>query len=257
MKTIKDAVIELDGKWPEQAKDSKWFVILTKKLDGSHSELKLKRSEFESTAKRMGYINGYKYMEECTEKGKPNLPDDVMVSVLTHNRGRLPAGHVGFWNWDSSEIRSFRIVDQRHKPVDEVSEISESINKAEYVSEISKSKDFDMKVSETEQSNSWHYRGLLPFSGTKVELWIGGQYKEDVEFLCRRKFDLVFWRFTNDSVDSAPTPTAEVKPIRTHREKVIEAAISIASGGLTKEMYSALYDAGMLVLPQDSSDTKD
>ncbi len=146
-KTIKDAVIEFGGVWPEfswnESKQNKHAIVKTIKqwedeegkiyhkghigkggtsLDSEFCELVCTKSEFEAEAKRMGYINGYKFMEECTEKGKPNLPDDVMVSVMTHGRGRLPAGHVGFWNWRSSEIKSFRVVDERYKPVSEISE---------------------------------------------------------------------------------------------------------------------------------------
>lgn len=95
----------------------KWAYLSTPK--NTHYNIQAVRdSAVLATAKRMGYINGYKYMEECTEKGKPNLPDDIIVSVMTYGRGRLPAGHVGFWNWDSSEIKSFRIVDERYKPAD-------------------------------------------------------------------------------------------------------------------------------------------
>ena len=50
-------------------------------------------------------------------------------------------------------------------------------------------------------------------------------------------------------------------PISTHREKVIEAAVKAMQPnsltGTMEKWFGKLFDAGMLVLPKDSSDTKD
>lgn len=66
---------------------------------------------------------------------------------------------------------------------------------------------------------------------------------------------------------SASNEHLEFRPVieKTHREKVIEAAVMVCTGvniptstdGLTMKTLNKLYNAGMLVLPQDSSDTED
>lgn len=247
MKTIKDAVINLEGKLPRINNIFRGYCVSEGRLYfcGIISAIGT-IEQFESCAKRLGYINGYQFGKEYPTNGKrPELPDDVLVQVYFEGEWSKDSHRADTWSW-IKHLTKFRITDPRYKPVDEL--VKEGI-------------DLCNKIEEklTEVDNNWHERGLLPVAGTKVELWIGGQYKEDVEFLCRRKFDLVFWRFTNDSVDSASTPTAEVRPIRTEREKVIEAAVTICAAMKpnTVERMEALYNAGMLVLPQDSGDTKD
>lgn len=261
MKTIKDVVIRFNGLWQEC-------------FDVGFPPLGLTRQEFEAEAKRMGYINGYKFMEECTEKGKPNLPDDVMVSVMTHGRGRLPAGHVGFWNWNSSEIKSFRIVDPRYKPVDEVSEIAESINKAEYVSELRDNKPFDRKVSGFVKAaankivddimkkepigmseKKWHERGELPPVGSFFDYVVGSHHHRTNVI---HEHNGLVWL---DGIGLVKFDPEKFRPIKTHREKVIEAVDSLihdyqAGAEIRTEFLNVLYDAEMLVLPQDSGDTE-
>lgn len=87
-----------------------------------------------------------------------------------------------------------------------------------------------------------------PVAGMTVELWFGGQYVENVEFLCERGGNVIFWRYSNDSVDSAAMPTAELKPIRTEREKFIDDAWGKLRGDTphkeTTELIGQLYDLG-------------
>lgn len=256
MKTIKDAVIELGGKLPnttyrKTSNAAGWYISSTRKLTHAVDCVWFAPGEFKACAKRLGYINGYRYGVEYPTNGKrPDLPDDVEVSVYGGNYSNVIV-QVRFapWTW----IKRFKITDPRYKPVDEASEIQESKPEAECVSEIlgckqkpkSVNKNHIVEVNEKviNARPCWP-----PVAGMTVELWFGGQYVENVEFLCERGGSVIFWRYSNDSVESAAMPTAELKPIRTEREKVIEAAVK-TDGSITKSQAESLYNAGMLVLP--------
>lgn len=152
-------------------------------------------------------------------------------------------------------------------------ELHKTINKAEYVSEISKSKDFEMNVSAAEQNNSWHERGELPSFGDKFIL--KGKHSIDrdereAEVTYSSNQNIVFNLFnqygevSNEICYSLSDFDARyiAMPIRTHREKVIEAVDSLihdyqAGAEIRTEFLNVLYDSGMLVLPQYSGDTKD
>lgn len=255
MKTIKDAVIELGGKWP--AADCKYMhQFLSKDVWGCNSlgiEGFCTRLEFESEAKRLGYINGYRWGVEYPTNGKrPDLPDDVLIDIKTDTSNGDWMGwtdlDVTDTAWTSADnvypATHFKVIDPRYKPVDQL--VKEGI-------------DLCGKIEEklTEIDNNWRERGVWPHSGCECELWHGGEFRKNIEFLCVRGMDIVFWDLTCNKPDYQPMPHYYIKPIRTEREKVIEAANNIL--GLdcaTTEALSALYSAGMLVLPSETSNTK-
>lgn len=264
MKTIEDAVIEFNGIWPEQAKDSKRFIVLIKKLDGSHSELKLDKDKFEAEAKRLGCINGYRWGVEYPTNGKrPELEDDVLVD-MTHSSGHIYRNWIESWHKHNG-ITSFKVIDERYKPAD-----------TSYLN--IEPQDHIVEANEM-VSDWWDYDKLQAKSGKLIPVGSDVLFFDRApnHFKCKVMYSseyVTVIRCIDGSVnkemigvDISRCPFEEnfnqIKPLdwnrkaELDREKVIEAAIKISSGGLVKEMYSALYNAGMLVLPPNKSDTKD
>lgn len=272
MKTIKDAVIELGGKLPCNTMQHSYAVVEGMLLDRRKSPVECyvcKVEEFKAEAKRLGYINGYRWGVEYPTNGeRPDLADDVIVELRYLEGGIWFDKAAGDSRWQAGGVVSFRITDPRFKPagtsyLDAVSEISENKPDCESVSESLDCKQKTESVSENHivEANEKVFNARTcwpPVAGMAVELWFGGQYVENVEFLCERGGNVIFWRYSNDSVDSAAMPTAELKPIRTEREKVIEAAVQVCTGvkiakvsdGLTMNTLNKLYNAGMLKMPE-------
>ena len=124
-----------------------------------------------------------------------------------------------------------------------------------------------------EANSNWHERGELPPVGSFVSYhdddgyvksgyskdWIEGDKLEILSHktVSKMRMCVVF----NMRAENAQCLVAEgMRPIRTEREKVIEAAVKIYDD---KKCFSAesfaseLHKAGMLVLPPNKSDTKD
>ena len=95
--------------------------------------------------------------------------------------------------------------------------------------------------------NSWHERGELPPAGVPVELWWGGSFAFNCEFITRRRHHYVMWNLDADRPDAADYMNSEFRPVRTEREKAIdEMADLIAKSvfGSAKCQAEKLYDAG-------------
>ena len=101
--------------------------------------------------------------------------------------------------------------------------------------------------SKPEVDNSWNERGELPPVGVPVELWFGGSFAFNCEFITRRRHHYVMWNLDADRPDAADNLNSEFRPIRTEREKAIDemyqAAFSIGSK-INAETIGAIYDAG-------------
>jgi hypothetical protein len=149
MKTLDDAVIELNGIWPEGAEvllttGDEWcgdvefsgriiagykpyndygYAFMDQSIQGyaiigSNSWIVLCRmNEFQQCAKELGIINGYRWGVEYKTNGKrPDLPDDVVVAIK--NKSWIETSHpVCVWYW-AKYISSFKITDPRYKPAD-------------------------------------------------------------------------------------------------------------------------------------------
>lgn len=266
MKTIKDAVIELEGELPEWYMNANCWAIhnglLTYFDMNCNPAVAIDMDYYKAEAKRMGYINGYRWGVEYTTNGKrPDLPDDVLVDVKCATGSNKWMGYNGLnvrdACWEKSslyeiEASSFKITDPRYKPVDEVSEIPESKPDAE-------------SVSENTESN-WFERGELPPVGWHGEIKWGIKEGLD-ECVILPNHHFAFYDGKDWVVyDLKAVPTAKFRPIRTEREKVIETALdaAIENDGLygplvphINQMLERIYDAGMLVLPPKKSDTED
>ena len=108
--------------------------------------------------------------------------------------------------------------------------------------------------SKPEVDNSWHERGELPPVGVPVELWWGGSFAYNCELITRRGHHYVMWNLDADRPDAADYMNSQFRPLRTEREKAIDALIEIicAGGELSKdgsaarEIAERIYDAGLL-----------
>ena len=85
----------------------------------------------------------------------------------------------------------------------------------------------DKMYKQSTQDNSWHERGELPPCGVPVELWFGGSFAYNCEFIVMRGNTYVLWNLDADRPDAADYMNSEFRPLRTEREKAIEEMIGI------------------------------
>lgn len=277
MKTIKDAV-ELFKKWPDGAV----YLVAGISCDrieiiyiGSvKADIALPESwkylcnqyEFEATAKRMGYINGYRYGVEYPTNGKrPDLPGDVLCNTTYMDGDSLNYNDHTVKDWDWPVLRSFHIIDPRYAPIEEISEIKPDeagVSENFYViDEDSPVVKLDIKAEEglysmkQEKESNWFERGESPPTGTYCQV---KQKNEFVNCYIVGPDDCGATVYRSDGFYGAKMDQSLFRPIRTRREKVIEAAelvIRKTSSAVDNVLLDALYNAGMLVLPQNSGDT--
>lgn len=107
-------------------------------------------------------------------------------------------------------------------------------------------------------SNEWFERGELPTIGTNVMVNIHMQGATEATVI--GAFERWVWLdVKNKGIDTFDV--SYVSPIRTERDKAIEAAVKVISGefdGVLAHVFNApkdaaekLYDAGLLRLPED------
>ena len=100
--------------------------------------------------------------------------------------------------------------------------------------------------------NSWYERRELPPVGVPVELWFGGSFAYNCEFIVMRGNAYVVWNLDDDKPDCADSMNSKFRPLRTEREKAID---EIASYFCDADVYQVtpyiadivstrLYDAG-------------
>ena len=98
-----------------------------------------------------------------------------------------------------------------------------------------------------EIDGSWFTYCKLPPCGIPVELWVGGTFAYNCEFIAMRGNTYVVWNLDADKPDCADCLNSEFRPVRTEREKAIdEMADLIAKSvfGSAKCQAEKLYDAG-------------
>jgi hypothetical protein len=180
---------------------------------------------FDQRAKELGWINGYKWGVEYPTNGKtPDLPDDVLFQ-WKNSFAETGASFSGRLDWrigKSMEVVKFRIVDERYKPKE-----PESLTKPD---------------------NSWHELGELPPVGVECE------YKVERA----KSFIKCFFIGSNSSGNlvieafgrycTYKREQIKFRPIKTEREKFVEAAIKAVSNcrlwQMSNEDAAILYDAG-------------
>ncbi len=122
MKTLDDAVIELNGVWPSKS-DLRVYMVeyVSPKVWSAGSQVAnwlFTKEQFTQRAKELGFINGYRWGVEYPTNGvQPDLPSDVIIRLFVSMcRGALSvfAGAAMY----SAKGASFIIIDERYKPQD-------------------------------------------------------------------------------------------------------------------------------------------
>ena len=107
--------------------------------------------------------------------------------------------------------------------------------------------------SKPEVDNSWHEREGLTPCGIPVELWIGGVFAYNCEFIVKRGNTYVLWNLDDDKPDCADCMNSRFRPLRTEREKAIDEMVDIlkakfdrpgVDGIVVSDIVNELYAAG-------------
>ncbi|WGH49795.1 hypothetical protein [Alishewanella phage vB_AspM_Slickus01] len=188
---------------------------------------------FENRAKELGWINGYKYGVEYPSNGKkPDLPDDVVVEYKHKFGDWHLAGADRVYMWDWSNSAKFRIVDERYKPVSEIT---------------------DKPKTENPSDSSWHKGGEYPPAGTKCEVLNNSLSNPEWEKAVIHFVGKIVCVYSSDSCTErcARLDFVKFRPIKSERDKFIEAGVqALKNRGwdtitkVTTDALCHLYDAG-------------
>jgi hypothetical protein len=258
---IEKAVNIFGGKWPSNSS----LCVYMYRFESLHSwecgsssfDSLFTRKEFNAAAKRLGYINGYKWgVEYPTNGNRPDLPDDVVVRFKESEYGWDLNGAREVWKWNWVGASGFKITDQRYKPADEKTEIEKlgimpPMNKNERCS------------IEPEPAKPWFEAGELPRVGECCEYKfqnpdVSWQLVQ-INYISSKHAIVTVLKDSNEChIDGFKA--ADFKPIKTDKEKAIEAAIkAMQPNALTGTMalwFGKLYDAGLLRLPDTTTGDK-
>ena len=99
------------------------------------------------------------------------------------------------------------------------------------------------------RSESWYEREETPPVGVPVELWFGGTFAYNCEFITMRGNTYVLWNLDADRPDTADYMNSDLRPPRTEREKAIDEMKSLCVyprswDSTYKAFAETLYDAG-------------
>ena len=98
-----------------------------------------------------------------------------------------------------------------------------------------------------EVDDSWFTYCKLPPCGIPIELWFGGSFAYNCEFIAMRGNTYVVWNLDADRPDCADSLNATFRPVRTEREKAIEEMANLIAKsvfGSEKCQAEKLYEAG-------------
>jgi len=249
MKTLDDAVIELNGKYPSP---------VPKNISNQHCRLYVNsigtyipaddvcahdyvctRDEFEQRAKELGFVNGYRCGVEYKADGKrPDLPDDVGVNAMGKTYYSFANNPVGGVFWD--KVEKFIICDQRYKPAD-----TSYLEKPalEPVPEEGCWYTYEMNVANqpapvgTKVLVDCHHQGMkegIVIGAFQRWNWI------DVQGFAIETFDMILVK-----------PLDHDRKAKAERKRVVDAAMKYADEFIEpRQMIEALYDKGSLKLPE-------
>jgi hypothetical protein len=123
MKTLDDAVVELGGVLNDNHEHMWRDMSGNRVFELRNGEFaKFTGVIFEQRAKELGFINGYRWgVKYKTNGNKPDLSGDL--SIEWFGDGEWEKSKIDHLNWsidnpDLTIIESFRIIDQRYKPID-------------------------------------------------------------------------------------------------------------------------------------------
>ena len=100
-----------------------------------------------------------------------------------------------------------------------------------------------------EGDDSWFTYCKLPPCGIPVELWFGGSFAYNCEFIAMRGNTYVVWNLDADKPDCADSLNSQFRPLCTEREKAIDDMKSLCAYpgswcSTFKAFAESLYDAG-------------
>lgn len=218
MKTLDDAVIELNGVLPSCIKnkfntENGWYISTKGKLAHSESCVWFDMREFQQRAKELGFVGRYRWGVEYKTDGKqPELADDVEIKWQAvgvkewwPKHGDTTSGELD-WNGKYA-VYSFKITDPRFKPAD-----------TSYL---------DKPDSSIHSVNNYN-------EGAEHFEWIANQF---------------------DNVDDANAVWAlrdklfQSRKAKAERKRVVDAAMAVVRGRTEGNAIEALYDKGFLRLP--------
>ena len=236
MKTLDDAVIELGGVLPStvdeysvivgdafvlycvnsvQEDGSLWlsgnYYLGGDEISESHFLSVGSARQFQQRAKELGFVNGYRWgVKHKTNGKKPELADDVVVCVESLRFKIDELTPDKLSAWNWTFCTKFKITDQRYKPAD---------TSYLYKPNSSIDNEAELSIAIADAMNAAVSCGQVEIAKRLQEI-------------------------NKDVLAEAYNRKAEAE-----KKRVVDADFKIASGGMTREMYSALYDAGYLRLP--------
>ena len=89
----------------------------------------------------------------------------------------------------------------------------------------------------------------IPPIGAPSELWFGGSFSYNCEFICVRGNNYIVWNLDADRPDCAYIMNSEFRPLRSEREKEIDEMVKAITDDRIAPLYvqniaAKLYDAG-------------
>ena len=207
---IDEVVRRYKGIWPNENVPQIMFGTFENNWD-------LNPKEFKKRARELGFINGFEWGKEYPTNGeKPNLPDDVIIDRKYSNGWTgLQIEIINCAGW--SHPKAFRIVDKRYKPK-------------------------GTSMNNNNSDNSWHERGDLPPVDSTVE---SKPYWHTCYVVCDYLDGRLIHDKHEDSFYVARKGIHEFRPIKSEREKFIDAVISVID---TSHSYRTaagdMFDAG-------------
>jgi hypothetical protein len=239
---IDKAVHSLSGVWPKRNANDDSLCLTAYGLGSLCTQV-----EFQQRARKLGYINGYRWSVEYLTNGKkPDLPEDASVQVRNDIYAFWTCGQVGGLSW--SNVFKFKITDQRYKPADtsylSVSEIPESKSNAEDISDW-----YDYEAQKAV---------ALPPVGEKVEVFL--HWSESWSgwvVIVGHDHGGVIWRNGSDNKSYIYSPKDEIRPLdhatrkaETEKKRVVDAAQKVCVNFYSNDL-GKLYDAGFLRMPAE------
>ncbi len=266
---LKEVVQCFSGKWPhpELVYMGEFLSNKTFSINNYGDDTVCTKTDFNQCARELGYINGYRWGVEYPTNGKrPDLPDDVVVQPFISNIN-WPQNHRKISEIDIALADSFKITDQRYKPVnldylydDKGFPTAPDVN-TKSVSEIPESK------SNAENVSNWYnYEAqravAFPPVGEKVEgvtnpsfspfkcTFVGIDSRGDVVV---EKLDEDFYRYKQDQITLMPLD--HNRKAEAEKKRVVDAVIKAydkarEDKGLL-QAFNELYDAGFLRMPAE------
>jgi hypothetical protein len=270
MKTLDDAVIELNGVLPSNNENG-WCLYSSGTLTHKDYPVWFKRDEFQQRARELGFISGYRWGVEYQTNGKrPDLADDVVVQAKINDVWCSGEDCAAMWTWRF--VQSFRITDQRHKPQD-----TSYLDKPTVIGiDMASGKDQSVgHVAAQDDSDWWDWQNdkmlRFPPTGSKFESYWPKDTKPKwskgfVAYLSNEHVILKFDEGDENHYHPSDIEEREaiIRPLdhatrkaELEKKRVVDAVVSAWSNipDMTdfKECLSKLYDLGHLRLPPEKN----